>query len=308
MLLVQDLKSAEGNPLPDNFLELLPEVCDICGMPFSIQPTLTSLSCINPRCADKVIARMGAALETLGVKGLGAESIASYVDEKGIINPLSILWADGDTNLATGVSFRVWQKVHEQIEAKNQRGYTLAEVVMLMGIPGVQTSAEKIFSGDESFTTVMERVKEGGVGYVQNALGIVAEGATSTRAIAVYEQLIQFEPDIADAVSKLNIKVKNTNLPSLTIVCSTAVGAPYKSKKHFADVLTERFGGKIDLKFGSSVTKSTDYLVWSGADGSPAAITSKVKTAMRWNEGREDDPVLPIVTGAGLVEILEEML
>ena len=304
MLLVKDLKAAEGSPLPDNFLNLLPEECDVCGMGMCIQPTLTTLSCINPRCEDKIVARMVAMLEELGVKGIGDEGANAYVHEKKVINPLQILWEPRETNICDSISFNVWSKVAEQISNRNQKGYYLYEIVKMMGIPGVQTSAEKLFeSGD--LQGVYECLEQDGISWVQNTLGIQAEGTISVRATKIFEQLMLYKEDIYEAVEKLGVKKKNLELPEVTIVCSTAVGAPFKSKKHFTDYVSNMCEGKLNITIGSSVTKKTDYLVWSGADGSPAAITSKVKTAMNRNE-KAGEEVVKIVTGTQLVDILKE--
>lgn len=302
MILVSNLKKAEGSPLNENFLSLLPETCDVCGMGMSIQPTLTTLSCINPRCEDKIVVRMVNALEALGIKGIGEESAKSYVREKKIINPLNILWENGKDNLCDGISFLNWTKVYNQIEQRNEKGYYLYEIVQLLSIPGVQTSAEELFKTG-NLDTVYSNLEEHGVAWVQNTLGINAEGGVSVRAVKIYEGLMEFKEDLYDAVSRLTLRTKTQGVPELTIVCSTAVGHPYKTKKHFAEELEKEFEGVVNFKFSGSVTKNTDYLVWSGADGSPAPLTSKVKTVLRWNENEE---VVRLVTGSQLVEILRK--
>ena len=306
MLLVRDLKTAEANPLDERFLAVLPEECDVCGYTMSIQPTLTTLSCINPRCEDKIVARLVAALEKLRVKGIGKETAKAYVHEQQVINPLEILWQDGGVNLCESISYTSWKKVADQIAKRNQKGYYLSEVVQLLSIPGVQTSADKIFEG-RTLNEVYTCLREGGVGWVQEQLGINADGGVSVRAVGICNQLFEYEEDLRESVRNLPIREKVEGVPEITVVCSTSVGAPFKTKKHFADTVEARYLGKANFKFSGSVTRATDYLVWSGADGSPAPITSKVKTAMKWNEGRPvDDPLIRIVTGNQLIEILDE--
>ena len=51
MLLVKDLKdSYESYGLPERFVDLLPEKCDVCGSPLEISETLTGLHCSNLHC------------------------------------------------------------------------------------------------------------------------------------------------------------------------------------------------------------------------------------------------------------------
>ena len=58
----------------------------------------------------------------------------------------------------------------------------------------------------------------------------------------------------------------------------------------------------IHVEFLSSVTKNIDYLVWAGADGSPARYTNKVKKVEAYNS--KGDVNIPIVTASQFMEIM----
>ena len=65
------------------------------------------------------------------------------------------------------------------------------------------------------------------------------------------------------------------------------------------------------------MTKSIDYLIWAGADGSPARLTSKVKKVRAWNEQykqkkaegklKDTDHEIPIMTAKQFIMMLETM-
>lgn len=302
MLLVRDLKTA-GTNLPDRFLSLLPEDCDACGYPMSITPVLTSLSCSNNRCPSKLVSRVLAMLEQLGIKGIGESLAESYVQEKQVVNPLSLLWLGKHDTLTERISWDTWEGLYNQIERVVAKGFYPWEVVQLLNIKGVQTSAEKLFSGEKTIPEVLEEIEEGGVSYVQEKLGISADGAVSIRATEIYSNLLEAKEDLLEAVQNLPIREVRRDLETLIVVCSSKVGAPYTTKKSFADDMEARFGQYVNLNFKGSLTKSTDFLVWEGADGTPAAWTSKAQTAKKWKEQNPDS--IEVVTSQGFIAAME---
>ena len=303
MLMVLDLKSASVG-LPQEFLDLLPTHCDVCASQMSISPTLTSLTCSNPRCQDKVVARLLALCETLGIKGIGEETAAAYVQEHKVVNPLQLLWHPLTLNLTDRISYPTWEKIYSQIAAKTSKGFYLWEIVQLLNIPQVQTSAEKIFDKHGTFAETFEDLRSGGVNHVQSLLGIVSEGSLSIRSISVYENLMLFEEDLLTAEQHLPLRTMRRDLDSITVVCSSKVGGEFRTKKEFYDHVGALLEGVANVSFKSSLTKGTDFLVWEGADGSPAAWTSKAVTAARWNE--QEDGAISVVTSQQFIEMMKD--
>ena len=99
--------------------------------------------------------------------------------------------------------------------------------------------------------------------------------------------------------------VRVANIPGIqtsAIVCSDQVGGRFKTKNEFYTFVKKEFGDKINPIFLTSVNKNIDYLIWAGADGSPARYTSKVKSVEGYNaRGYE----IPIMTAEEFIRELE---
>lgn len=303
MLTVRNLKEAPTG-LPEEFLDVIPEKCDVCGSLFSISPTLTTLSCVNPRCRDKVVMRLLAMTQTLGILGIGESVAERYVESEDVLNPLQLLWRGEGGSLYEGMSHQSWEKIFNQITEVTNKGFYLSDLAKLLNIPKVQTSAEAIFEGYETFEEAFQDIESGGIKWVQNTLGIQADGEVSVRAVSVYENLLMFKEDLLEAEKYLKIRQRSADLPRYTVVCSSNVGGGFRYKKDFYAAVEKLLEGKAEVDFPSSLKKGTDFLVWEGADGSPAAVTSKANTAMRWNE--KSPGTIQIVTAAQFIDLIEE--
>ena len=126
-----------------------------------------------------------------------------------------------------------------------------------------------------------------------------------------------FKDDLFEAIDFVNIiKTHSDGMIKLKAVCSDEVGAPFKTKADFYATVNSRYTN-IHVEFLGAVTKNIDYLVWAGADGSPARLTNKVKKTegynSKYNENlasgnvKEGEHYIPIVTAKQFMEILDNM-
>ena len=88
------------------------------------------------------------------------------------------------------------------------------------------------------------------------------------------------------------------------VVCSDQVGGRFSKKAEFYAYVNNTYADKVHCDFLPSVNKSIDYLVWAGADGSPARYTSKVQKVERMNSKGSN---IPIVTAEQFIEIIENL-
>ena len=302
-MFVEDLKSNYiGYGLPKKFIDCIPEYCESCGSPLEIGESLTGLHCSNPRCVDKIAKRIEMICQDLDIMYFGESAIRKFIDYYGITNPLAIFALEEGMDLSDDVSPIVSEKVINQILSK--KDFLLWEYVMCANLPYLKTNARKIFQGYSSLEEAYMDIEDGGVEFIQNSLGIYNEGEVSIQAIKIYNTLMEYKEDLFDCIPNVNI-VDLDGVKEINVVCSDEVGTPFKKKSEFYAYIKNEFKDKVHVNFLSSVSKSIDYLVWKGADGSPAWYTSKVKSVESWNGSGKTD--IPILTAKQLIHVLEEM-
>lgn len=302
MVFIEDLKeNFEKYGLPERFVEVLPSECDECGSPLEISETMTGLHCSNPRCKNKIIMRIKAVCRDLGIINFGEETISKFIDYYGVTNHLNFFDLKKGMILSDEVSDKVSEKVVAQVIMK--KDFLLWEFVQVANLPYIQTSARKIFQGYKTLEEAYEDIEEGGVAFIQEKLGITKEDTVSLQAMKIYTTLMEFKEDLLEGVECVNI-ISIEGKKELNVVCSDQVGGRWHKKNEFYDYVNRTFADKVHVNFLSSVSKSIDYLVWAGADGSPARYTSKVQKVERYNEKGSN---IPIVTGEQFVEIMERL-
>ena len=292
--------------IPDEFYDSLPQKCADCGFPMEISEVFTQLHCSNPKCPSKVTQRLVAIMNHLGVKDLGEARAEAFVKHFGINNPLLIFAyePDGDGPLADTISMEVSKKIVDQLDKK--RNFTLAEYVRMANLPFIQMSAFSIFDKFDDINEAYEAIESGGVEYIRDQLNIKEKGTEdiSVRALKVYDSLMTFKDDLIKMIKYVNIIKMNTGeIKSIKAVCSTEVGVGFRTKADFYATCNNLYDN-LHIEFGSSVTKQTQYLVWKGADGSPADVTNKVKKARAYQEQGVD---IKIVTALEFLKILEAL-
>lgn len=302
MVFVSTLKrDYEEFGLPYKFIKLLPETCPTCNGLMGISETLTGLHCENSRCQDKLVMRIKAICNDLGIVGFGESTIEKFIEYYDLKNPLNMFALRKGMTLSDEVSPKISDSVIEQIEAK--RNFLLWEYVRIANMPHVQTSAMNIFQGYKSLAEAYKDIEEGGVLFIQGKLGIVNDGELSVRALKIYESLMEYKEDLFESIEDVNI-INMSDKRELNVVCSDQVGGGFAKKSEFYAYINNTFSDKLHANFLPSVNKNIDYLVWAGADGSPARYTSKVKTVEGWNAKGSN---IPIVTASQFIEIVKGM-
>lgn len=286
--------------LPHEFAEILPEYCPSCGAVMEISETLTGLHCSNPKCKDKIVMRIKSICQDLGILSFGESTIEKFIEYYDITNPLYIFALEEGMSLSDEVSPKISEYIVSQIVKKKQ--FLLWEYVRVANLPYIRTSAKDIFDGYSCLKDAYKDIEEGGIEFIQNKLGIYNNGEISTRAIKIYSSLMEYKDDLLDCEENVTI-VNLDNVTELNVVCSDQVGGEFSKKSEFYAYINNTFGDKVHVNFLPSVNKSIDYLVWAGADGSPARYTNKVKTVEGWNAKGYN---IPIVTAEQFIEIVKK--
>ena len=299
---VSDLESNYKElDLPKIFVDTLPKICPSCGFPLKIRESLTGLSCSNPRCVDKIAKRIEMICSDLNILYFGESTIYKFIDTYNVTNPIQMFGLEDGDLVFDGASPELSSKIINQILAK--RDFLLWEYVMYSNIPNVRTSARKIFQGYEDLEEAYKDIEKGGVSFIQDKLGLSVDTA-SLQAIKVYNSLLEYKNDLLEGLIYVNI-IKLGNVKEINVVCSDEVGAGFRKKAEFYDYINKNFSDKVHVNFLSSVSKSIDYLVWKGADGSPARYTSKVKTVEGWNSKGKTN--IPIITAEQFISVMHDL-
>lgn len=302
MIFVEDLKEDYMKySLPERFVEILPDTCEECGSPLMISEVLTGLHCSNPRCKDKIVMRIRAICRDLGIIEFGESTIRKFVEYYGVTNPLNFFDLKEGMVISDEVSKKVSDTIIKQVVAKKK--FLLWEFVQVANLPYIQTSARKIFSGYSCLEDAYKDIEEGKVDFIKKKLGIVKEDGVSIQATKIYTTLMEFKDDLLEGEECVEI-INLEGVQELNVVCSDQVGNGFARKNDFYEYIKNTFNGKVHVNFLTSVNKTIDYLVWAGADGSPARYTSKVQKVENWNEKGSN---IPIVTAEQLIEELNNL-
>lgn len=287
--------------LPQKFLDCLPDECPYCGVPTLIRVSLTGLHCANPRCAQKVSQRVQAIANSLNILGFGPSTADDFVNTYDILNPMDIFDLDHTMLVGDGVGAERSTAIIDAIYSVQQnRTFLLWEAVAIQNLPGIQTSAQKLFSGYSDIGEFYDDMYEGGVEFIHGKIS--TSDTVGARAVQLYGTLAEFEDDIREGVSYLRLADMGT-AQELTVVVSDQAGTGFQSKTDFYNRCKAEFEGRFFFNFAGSVSqKSTEFLIWAGADGTPARYTSKVGKVEDWNAAGKTS--IPIMTGQEFIDFL----
>ena len=305
-MLVADLKLNEVGYLDEETLALIPDNCYECRSPLSINPTLTHLTCTNPRCVDKITLRTVAMFNQLDVVDIGEPTIKKLVKTFQMDSPFTFFyyepsdWDELPPHLYNESQKKKADAVFGQLNSK--REMTLVQFIKLANLPNIQDGAEKIFDGESDLAEFYEDLDTYGVDLIQGRLEIKKED--SLRSSKIYLTLQEFRDDLLDVFYSGYVTIIADNRADVKIkaVCSDEVGGGFRRKADFYKYIDENYSHKIYIDWGKSATKAMDVLIWAGAEGEPARYTSKVSKTETWNSQGSN---IPILTASQFLDIIE---
>ena len=305
-MLVEDLKNSEFGYLDEETLALIPNNCYECGVPLSINPTLTHLTCTNPRCVDKITLRTVAMFNQLDVVDIGEPTIKKLVKTFEIDSPFTFFyyepsdWDDLEPHSYNESLKKKADAVFEQLNSK--REMTLIQFIKLANLPNIQDGADKVFDGVSDLEEFYGDLDTYGVELIQGKLEIKKED--SLRSSKMYLTLQEYRSDLLDVFYSGYVTIMEDNRADVKIkaVCSDEVGGGFRRKADFYKYIEENYSEKIYIDWGKSATKAMDVLIWAGAEGEPARYTSKVSKTETWNSQGAN---IPILTASQFLNIVE---
>ena len=175
--------------------------------------------------------------------------------------------------------------------------FGLANIEIMFGAVPKHNLSDLIYQGKNIKDIITWGPME--VGFISGGSGITGLSNLSKDYLTYIVHNLAELDTIADVII-----VDTEGLKDVKIVCSDQVGGRFKTKNEFYTFVKKEFGDKINPIFLTSVNKNIDYLIWAGADGSPARYTSKVKSVEGYNaRGYE----IPIMTAEEFIRELKDM-
>ena len=265
---------AENGLLSEEVLACIPEKCE-CGADIEFTGTLRQIYCSGPRCLYKIAARLEAMAKAMKVDGWGESTCITVCREFGLKSPYQVFLLEKEIEKGRTSSVAAFDKKVAAICDREKRKVELWEVVRLGGIPGIETTAYKIFDGYDSIKEAYEDIEKGQVPFIAERLGIKNSEA-SVMAMRVYNTLMEYRMELEFAETQFDI-YKPTGR-TIRIAITGGVDG-FRNKSEYIKYINNRYNGNINAMLMSSVTQQVDVLV---ADGGTSS--NKYKTALRVNE------------------------
>lgn len=299
--------------VPSETCLLIPTVCSQCGEEYDLNDALTILACINPFCSAKLVQRAVSMCEVLDIKDFGESFFRSYFVGTGCERLSSLMTLTEESVEVvldeydeddTGVSYETFRKrllAFTEVMSEKRKTLTLPLFVRALSLPNVKTRADGIFSDYDSMLSFYADLELASTFEDFARLFKVTESSVET----ILSLVTSFGEYKFDALQyeqkgfKFFVPVKGDI--QLKIVCSKAVGQPFRSKTSFYRYVDERYAHKVNVQWSNSATKSCDVLIWAGVDGSDE-ITRKVSTICKFNRQGSHIPILSAQQFLNLLE------
>lgn len=284
------LEMAEENQfISEEVLNELPRKCK-CGHDLVLTDNLVQLYCPNPTCYLKVASRLEEMAKIIGADGWGESTCKEVCDQLNLMSPIDIFDDDVRYSYPDGVS--AWDKKMENISVALNKEWELYEIVQLLRLDGIATTANKLFRGYSSISEAYADFERGKAILIAERLGI-GKGDESVMAVNVYNTLMQSKDELLKAESIF--KVKKACERQIKIAITGGVNG-FKSKSQFVSELNNIGAGKISFFLNGTVTQDTNFLICdAGESGS-----TKYRKAIAYN--------IPILDADSMIETVRDML
>lgn len=312
------LVSERLNSLTDVSVEIkdmIPRYCTSCDNELDLNMSLSKLSCPNPVCVSKLTHRAVYLCKYFGIDNFGESFFDKFFRITGEIYVSNILCLSEESiedyledyeyveDEDYGISYESFSKslykLYEKVQ-KIREKLTTTDYLKALALPDIQSRADDLVKGYLNFQDLYDDLSSCSTTSDFARIFGISEGA-SKLMILIAKSLATYRSDVLNFESKFDFFVPVDSDVELKIVCSTAVGKPFKSKQEFYRYIDNNYANKVKVTWSSSATKSCDLLIWSGADGSDV-LTSKVEKICKFNSTGSH---IPILTAQQFLNILD---
>jgi NAD-dependent DNA ligase len=270
-------------------LDELPRKCG-CGHDLVLTDNLVQLYCPNGKCYLKIASRLEEMAKLIGADGWGEASCREVCKDFGLKSPIDIF--DDDLRWELMGRADSWEKKLDNIEVALNKEWEIYEIVQLLRLDGIVTTANKLFRGYNTIEEAYYDFENGGAVLVADRLGI-GKGDESVMAVNIYNTLMKSKDELLKA-EKL-FKVKKACDKQIKIAITGGVGG-FKSKTAFVNELNNLGNGKVSFFLNNTVTQDTNFLICDAG----ASNSNKYKKAVSYG--------IPILTATNMVNTVKMML
>lgn len=272
---------AERGLLSDAVINDIPQYCD-CGAEHHITDNLTNVFCPRRECFYKIAARLENMAKAMQVDGWGASTCIELVQRYGLVSPYQALLANKLIERGEDTGIANFPNKVRDLRAKAQEPVELWKVVQFGSLPGIDTAAQKLFSGYKTVEDFYNDFENAGYAdeFVARRLGSKSVGA---RAGEIADALADAKDELLLAEKLFNIQEKTGEELH---ICITGGVHGFKNKPAFIEYINETFEGKVNAIWAKSMSSDVDILVCDGDGGS-----NKYRTAAGMNAKAEEKAV-----------------
>lgn len=299
--------------VPSETCLLIPTVCSQCGEEYDLNDALTILACVNPFCSAKLVQRAVSMCEVLDIKDFGESFFRAYFTgtSQETLSSLLTLTEDSAEGILTeydeddtGVSYETFSKrlfAFTEVVSEKRKTLTLPLYVRALSLPNLKTRADGIFADYDSLASFYSDLELASTFADFARLFKVTESSVET-ILSLVSTFGEYKFDALQyELRGFNFYVPVKGDIQLKVVCSKAVGQPFRSKTSFYRYVDENYAEKVNVQWSNSATKSCDVLIWAGVDGSDE-ITRKVSTICKFNRQGSHIPILSAQQFLSLLE------
>lgn len=317
MLVTEKVKELSG--IPYETTVLIPTKCASCGVELDLNDSLTVLSCPNPFCIEKLIQRAISMCDILDIKDFGESFFRAFfegTDEQFISN---LMLLDDDRCLEYVDSYSGWaydldgkprmsvdsfETNLNKLKSAMQLAVstlTMPKYLQALSLPNIKSRADVMLKGYQSFKEYYDALTTPApMSTISKLLGVTEN--SEQLVILLATSLATYKEDVLNYEKYADFYVPVVGETELKVVCSTAVGYPFKTKRQFYNYVDEKYASLVNVTWSNSATKTCDVLIWSGADGNGDAPTTKVEKICKFNRMGAH---IPILTAQAFLEVLD---
>lgn len=281
----------EHGLIDENVLAEIPETCE-CGGEIMFTDTVRQIFCSNPHCTYKVAARLEKMAKMMQADGWGESACQQICRQYKMISPFQVFLLENRADIVnTGVA-GINKKV-ENICDRGKRSIYLWELVKYAGIPNIEQTAYKIFTGYPTIEDAYKDIEAGQVIFVAEKLGIKNK-ESAVMALEIYNNLMAYKDELVFGESQFDIKKESGSKLKIAI---TGGVFGFNNKSDFIKFINKRYNGELNAMLASSVSSSVDILVADG-DTSSNKFNSALKINQKYiDKGISDGTINPADIG-----------
>lgn len=246
------IEAFEKGLIPADYKDIVPTKCEVCGEDLDVSENLKTMCCPNPYCLNKMSNRLEEMLKNFGIVGNGSsycELLADALMEQGIESHLGIFTLElkhYPNYYGSVVTREKYLTIQGALKKFNETGnlLTYGQLVKNLALPGLNTYAEKIFSGINSYNDFVNATEGRGIDTYQFVGSKIGYGLRASEL----KDTIEYFRDELEALDKLfKCRVSSGKTMFVAITGRVTKYGRY-TREEFVKVVNDLGKGKLQIQ------------------------------------------------------------